>query len=388
MRLARNYTPLNVNIVKGQDIYLWDNTGKKYIDLLAGYSAVNQGHCHPKLINKMIQQANNITLTSRVVNNDKLNEWADYITAKFKYGSVLAMNSGAEAVETAIKLAHKYGNNVLQIKKPLIACLTNNFHGRTLGTLSLSDYKQYRDGFTPLNTNIIYIEMNDLTSLYDTFDKHRNNIAAFIYEPVQGEGGVMPITPEFAYAMEICKLENPDILFMADEIQCGLGRICTMTASETIFTNLRPDVLILGKALSGGIMPMSCILADDTIMSLFTAGTHGSTYGGNPLASAISIEALKIIENECIPNVKNSIKHIVNKMESISNNNIVNIRGRGLFWGIQFDNNYDIEALRERMLNAGYITCTSRFNTLRITPPLTITQTDFDKSIDTLNDLI
>lgn len=387
-KLANNYSPLPVNIVKGKDIYLLDDNGNVYIDLLAGYSAVNQGHCHPKIINTLINQSKKLTLTSRVVNADKLYEWSEYITNKFEYDKVLAMNSGAEAVETAIKLSRKYGREVLNLSKPYIVCLTGNFHGRTYGSLSLSDYPSYKKNFGPFINNIIYVEMNHAPSLRSAFEKCGSNISAILYEPVQGEGGVMPMNMEFVEAMEEIKKNHPKVLFMADEIQCGLGRCGSMTASKKIFNNLKPDVLILGKALSGGIMPMSCILTEEKIMDVFTAGTHGSTFGGNPLACAVSIEALKVIENECIPNVLNIEKTLNQSLMNLSNKHIVDIRGIGLFRGIQFENNYDLESLRLRMLKNGYITCTSRNNTLRITPPLTINSCSISKAIKKIDELI
>jgi len=386
--LANNYSPLPVNIVKGKDIFLWDRSGKRYVDLLAGYSAVNQGHCHPKIVSAIHKQSSKLTLTSRVVSCEPLYQWSEYITDKFKYDKVLAMNSGAEAVETAIKLSRKYGHEVLNLSKPYIVCLTGNFHGRTYGSLSLSDYPSYKKNFGPFVNNIIYVEMNHAPSLRTAFEKCGSNISAILYEPLQGEGGVIPMSPEFISTLEQLKKEYPKVLFMADEIQCGLGRVGSLIASNKIFNNLKPDVLILAKALSGGMMPMSCILADKHIMNVFTSGTHGSTYGGNPLACAVSIEALKIIEQECIPNVnliENNTKTLLN---NIYKPQVKEIRGMGLFWGIQFHTDYDLEALRIRMLNNGYITCTSRNNTLRITPPLTISIYDISRAITKLNKLI
>lgn len=376
-KLASNYSSLPVTIAKGKDIFLWDTSGKKYVDLLAGYSAVNQGHCHPRIVKALIKQSERVTLTSRVVYSNTLLKWADYITDKFKYESVLAMNSGAEAVETAVKLARKYGYIT---KRPNIACLTGNFHGRTLGTVSLSDYPPYKTGFGPFIKNTIYIEMNNVVSLRNAFQKYGSTISAFLYEPVQGEGGVIPMTEDFIETMRSLKKENPDILFMSDEIQSGLGRTGHLTTSSDYF-KFKPDVLILGKALSGGILPMSCILSSKDIMGVFSPGTHGSTFGGNPLACAVSMEAIDVIEQECLPNVKRNALAFDKLLKTLSPYHITDIRGIGMFWGVQFDNKYSIENLRERMLQAGYITCTSRNNTLRITPPLTITYTGLKDAI-------
>lgn len=381
-RIASNYKPLPVEIVRGKDIFLWDKKGKKYVDLLSGYSAVNQGHCHPLIVSSLITQAKSLTLSSRVVNTDKLYEWSEFITDKFKYDKVIAMNSGAEAVETSLKLARKYGKTILGLKRPKIVCLSGNFHGRTLGTVSMSDYYPYKDGFEPFVEDFITVKMNDKENLESIFEKHGNSISAILYEPIQGEGGVNPMSTEFIEMLKICKKRFPHVLLMADEIQCGLGRVGYLTTSEMI--NLKPDVLILGKALSGGMLPMSCVLANEEPMSVFTPGTHGSTFGGNPLACAVSKVSIDVIENECLPNVK-KVKNIMEESLKKLNKNIECVRGTGLFWGIQFNESYPLEDLRKKMLECGYITCTSRFNTLRITPPLTISQNEIIKSIKILS---
>lgn len=382
-KLANNYSSLPVQIVKGKDIFLWDIHGKKYVDLLAGYSAVNQGHCHPSIVKKLIKQSRELTLSSRVVNTDKLYEWSDYITNKFCYDKVLAMNSGAEAVETSIKLARKYGRTVSNIKRPFIVCLTGNFHGRTLGAVSLSDYESYKNGFGPFIDDVITIRMNDSHHLVDIFQKYGNSISAILYEPIQGEGGIMPMKKDFIDSLKTIKQQYKHVLLMADEIQCGLGRTGYLTTSEMF--DMKPDVLILGKALSGGLLPMSCILTNKEIMQVFTPGTHGSTFGGNPLACAVSKEAVKIIQKQCMPNV-NKVKYAMeDALSNLSKTYIKEIRGVGLFWGVQFHETYQLDPLRLRMLDKGYITCTSRNNTLRITPPLTISINEIKKAIDTLS---
>ena len=379
-RLASNYLPLPVTIIKASNIFLWDNHYKLYIDLLAGYSAVNQGHCHPRIINALIHQANMVTLTSRVVQSTSLFKWANYITNKFKYDNVLAMNSGAEAVETAIKMARKYG---ALHNRSHIVCLKGNFHGRTLGTISLSDYEFYRIGFGPFINNILHVEMNNVNDLRQVFEQNGSKIAAVLYEPVQGEGGVVPMTTEFVEAMRTLKHEHPEVLFISDEIQAGLGRTGQLTTSDDHY-RFKPDALILGKALSGGVIPMSCVLANKNVMKVFTPGTHGSTFGGNPLACAVSMEAVDVIEQECIPNT-NRLSPLLKKMlHDLSKKYITDVRGIGMFWGIQFKKEYDVEALRLRMLDAGYITCTSRNNTLRITPPLTISYIELEMAVERL----
>jgi len=377
-RIANNYSPLPVSIVRGRDVFLWDVNNKRYVDLLAGYSAVNQGHCHPRLVKIMKEQCQKLTLTSRVVSNENLNIWSEHITNIFKYDKVLAMNSGAEAVETAMKLARRFGS--IKYKEPKIICLTGNFHGRTLGTISLSDYENYKKGFGPLLNNIIQVKMNCPLSLYNAIEKY-NDTCAIIYEPIQGEGGINPISPGFYESIYQVKKNKPDILLIADEIQSGLGRCGDLTAGSILCNKIKPDVLILGKALSGGMIPMSCILANKDHMDVFNPGSHGSTFGGNPLACAISIEAINIIQEECIPNVRNNQSLIQIFLNTINN---VSIRGLGMFWGIQFDEKYNLEDLRLRLLNKGYITCTSRNNTLRLTPPLTIEKNILKKSLNTI----
>jgi len=388
--IANNYLALPVNIVRGKNVHLWDVNNKKYIDLLAGYSAVNQGHCHIKLVSIMQDQCKNLTLTSRVVMNENLIYWSNFITKLLNYDKVLAMNSGAEAVETSMKLARRYAHQILNIpqNKAKIICLSGNFHGRTLGTISLSDYNNYKNGFGPLLDNIITVKMNDCNSLYNAFETYSNEICAVLYEPIQGEGGIIPITTEFFQALYQIKQTYPNVLLMADEIQSGLGRSGNWTAGQILFPKIKPDVLILAKALTGGMLPMSCVLANNNFMDVFNPGSHGSTFGGNPLACAISVEALKIIDVECLDKIKITQKTMEDKLNNIMNNhnnNIINIRGCGMFWGIQFNENYDIEKLRLRLLDLGLITCVARNNTLRITPPLTISNNIIEEATDILN---
>jgi ornithine--oxo-acid transaminase len=289
------------------------------------------------------------------------------------------MNSGAEAVETAMKLARRYGS--LYHNNPKIICLTGNFHGRTLGTISLSDYESYKKGFGPLLKNIIPVKTNDPLSLYSAVEKN-NNVCAILYEPIQGEGGINPISRDFFDAMREVKGANPRILLMADEIQSGLGRAGGLTAQSVLYNKIKPDVVILGKALSGGMIPMSCILANDEHMDVFNAGSHGSTFGGNPLACAVSVEALKIIQDECIPNVRNQQQYMKDFLNLLASPKVV--RGRGMFWGVQMDEKYDLRNLQLRLLKAGFITCSSRNNTLRLTPPLTIKRAVLEESLETI----
>ena len=381
-KLANNYAPLPVVITKGRDIFLWDICGKKYVDLIAGYSAVNQGHCHPSIVKKLIEQSSQLTLSSRVVQNDKLAEWSVMMTKTFQYDKVLPTNGGSEAVDTALKLARKYGRDVCGMDRPLVVCLRGNFHGRTIAATSLSDYEPYRNGFGPFLTDHITVQMNNEVQLLRVFEDIGSSVSSILYEPVVGEGGIVPMTKEFIKALRTVKREYPHVLLMADEIQCGLGRVGYMTASEMY--GLKPDVLLLGKALSGGMLPMSCVLANDKAMDVFTPGIHGSTFGGNPLASTISMEAVRVIQEECIPNVKKVSSCVESLLHKLPHP-VQHIRGAGLFWGIQFEPNYSIEELRLRLLQNGYVTCTSRYNTLRLSPPLTITIPELQKAIKTLS---
>jgi ornithine--oxo-acid transaminase len=379
--LANNYSPLPVVITKGRDIFLWDICGKKYVDLIAGYSAVNQGHCHQSIVKKLVEQSSQLTLASRVVQNDKLVEWSVMMSKTFKFDKVLPMNTGAEGVDTALKLARKYGREVCSMDRPLVVCLRGNFHGRTIAATSLSDYEPYKTGFGPFLQDQISVQMNNESQLLRVFEECGYSISAILYEPFQGEGGIVPMTNGFIEALRTVKRLFPHVLLMADEIQCGLGRVGHLTASDMY--GLKPDVLILGKALSGGMLPMSCVMANEKVMGVFTPGIHGSTFGGNPLASAVSMEAVRVIKDECIPNVKKVSSFLEVLLRKLPYP-VQHIRGTGLFWGIQFEPNYSLEDLRLRMLKKGYVTCSSRYNTLRLTPPLTITKDELEKAVHTL----
>jgi ornithine--oxo-acid transaminase len=383
--LANNYNPLPVVITKGRDIFLWDICGKKYVDLIAGYSAVNQGHCHPSIVKKLVEQSTRLTLASRVVQNDKLSEWAIMMTKTFNFSKVLPMNTGAEAVDTSLKLARKYGREVCGMDRPFIVCLRGNFHGRTIAATSLSDYEPYRSGFGPFLTDRITVQMNNAAQLLRVFQEVGSSVSAILYEPIQGEGGIVPMSKGFINALRHVKRQFPHVLLMADEIQCGLGRVGYLTASDMY--GLKPDVLLLGKALSGGLLPMSCVLANDKAMDVFTPGIHGSTFGGNPLASTVSMEAIRIIQDECIPNVKKVSSFVESLLHNLPHP-VQHIRGAGLFWGIQLEPNYSIEELRLRLLQNGYVTCTSRYNTLRLSPPLTISLPELQKAIKTLTNCL
>src|SRR6202166_1390730 len=292
---AHNYHPLPVVLSRGQGVYVWDVDGKKYYDFLSGYSALNQGHCHPKIIASLIQQAQKLTLTSRAFHNDQFAEFARFITGYFGYDKVLPMNTGVEAVETSIKLARRWGYDVKGIpeNRARIIVFENNFHGRTSTVISFSSDPSAYTGFGPYMPGFDMIPYNDLPALAKALQN--KDVAAILLEPIQGEAGV--VVPDEGYlskAYEYCKQAN--VLFIGDEIQTGLGRTGKMLACD--HENVRPDILILGKALSGGVLPVSAVLADDEIMLTIKPGEHGSTYGGTPLSSALAITALTVLKEE------------------------------------------------------------------------------------------
>ena len=290
---AHNYHPIPVVLTKGKGVFVWDVEGKKYYDYLSGYSAVNQGHCHPAILESLIEQAGKLTLTSRAFHSDMLGEYSKFITEYFGFEKVLPMNTGVEGVETAIKLARKWGYQVKGIQKDkatIIVC-EHNFHGRTSTVISFSTDPSSRTDFGPFMPGFTIIPYNDITALENALQD--KNVAGFLVEPIQGEAGVVvPDDGYLANAKRLCEQNN--VLFIADEIQTGLCRTGRLLACD--HENVRPDILVLGKALSGGMLPVSAILADDEIMLTIKPGEHGSTYGGNPLACRIAMTALKVFE--------------------------------------------------------------------------------------------
>ena len=379
--LANNYNPLPISIIRGKDCYLWDKNDKKYLDLLAGYAVLNQGHCHPLLVETMIKECQKLTSPSRMVMTQNLEEWADFITNKFNYEKVLPMNTGSEAIDTVLKISRKYAFQKFNNRNPKIIVKKGNYHGRTIGATSLSDNINYKYGFEPLNNNIISIDFNDSNQLLDTIQKYDNSISAILYEPIQGEGGTNIISDSFYDTLKNIKSKYPHILLISDEIQCGLGRTGCMKTSD--YSNLIPDILVLGKALSGGFIPMSCVLSSENIMSVMNGGIHGSTFGGNPLGCAISVNAIKIIQDECIDNVEKISNYLINYLSNILSefDCVKEIRGMGLMIAIEFTDDYNLDKLRFKLLEDGIIIATSRGNCLRITPPLTITNFEIDDFI-------
>ncbi|HQE95723.1 MAG TPA: ornithine--oxo-acid transaminase [Candidatus Marinimicrobia bacterium] len=383
---AHNYQPLDVVLTRGQGIWLEDVEGKKYMDFLAAYSAVNQGHCHPRLVKVMQEQCARLTLTSRAFRNDQWPLLAKELCELTGYEMVLPMNSGAEAVETAIKAARKWGylyKGVARDKAEIIVC-TGNFHGRTTTIISFSTDEQYKDGFGPLTPGFVAIEYGSIEELKRAINP---NTVAFLVEPIQGESGVI-VPPEgwLKASSEICR-ENK-VLLIADEIQSGLGRTGKLFACE--HENVRPDVVIIGKALSGGMYPVSAVVASQEILGVFKPGDHGSTYGGNPLGSAIAREALKIIIDEKLPQKSaESGAYLMRKLKEIESPYIEQIRGKGLWVGIVLKPSAGgarrfCVALQER----GILAKETHENVIRLAPPLNITRSELDQAIAILQEVL
>jgi len=370
---AHNYHPLPVVLSLGEGVFVWDAEGKRYFDFLSAYSAVNQGHCHPQIVSAMIEQAQKLTLTSRAFFNDRLGLTEQFLCNLFGYGKVLMMNSGAEAVESSLKLARKWAYEVKGIpdhKARIVTC-SGNFHGRTIGIISFSsDEAETRNHFGPFAPGFSVVEFGNSDSLKSEFEK--GDVAAFLVEPIQGEAGVV-IPPDgyLSRAKQLC--EEYNVLFMADEIQSGLGRAGKMLACE--YEGVRPDVLILGKALSGGMMPVSAVLADDAIMSVFEPGTHGSTYGGNPLACAVTIAAMNVIADEGL--VENSFRLgevFRSELGKIRHPMLELVRGRGLMNAMVIRGGRSAWDLCLAMKDRGLLAKPTHEHIIRLAPPLVINE--------------
>lgn len=371
---AHNYSPVPVVIQKGEGVFVWDVEGKKYYDFLSAYSAVNQGHCHPKIMHALIDQAQKLTLTSRAFHSEALGKFTQYITKYFGYDKVLPMNTGAEAVETAIKLCRHWGyevKNIPENKARIIVC-SGNFHGRTLGLISFSTDPVAKKDFGPYLPGFDIIPYNNLEALENALSD--KNVAGFLFEPIQGEAGV--IVPDDGYlskAKQYCKDAN--VLFIADEIQTGLCRTGRMLCCD--HEDVRPDILILGKALSGGTLPVSAILADDEIMLTIKSGEHGSTYGGNPLACTVAITALEVLKEENLAeNAEMLGKFLREELQKIDSPYIQEIRGKGLLDAIII-RHADEDAAWKLCLELkenGLLAKPTHGDKIRFAPPLTITK--------------
>lgn len=375
---AHNYHPLPVVLEKGEGVFVTDVEGKKYYDFLSAYSAVNQGHCHPKIINTLIQQAQKLTLTSRAFYNSRLGEFEQFVTDYFGYEKVLPMNTGAEAVETAIKLCRKWSyekKGLAENSAKIIVC-ENNFHGRTTTIVSFSSDPEAYTHYGPFTPGFIVIPFNNAAALAKVLSEN-DNIAGFLVEPVQGEAGAR--VPDEGYLKEcyqICRQNN--VLFIADEVQTGIGRTGRLLACD--YENVRPDILILGKALSGGVYPVSAVLADNSVMEVFRPGQHGSTFGGNPLAAAVAISALEVIRDENLAEnaaflgdyFRDEMRKLCNKYETA-----LFVRGKGLLNALII-NNKKFENLAWdiciRLMDNGLLAKPTHTNIIRFAPPLIITK--------------
>ena len=388
---AHNYHPLPVVLSKGEGVYVWDVEGKKYFDFLSAYSAVNQGHCHPKIIKSLIEQSKILTLTSRAFYNDILGEYEEYVTKYFNYDKVLPMNTGVEGGETANKLARKWGYLIKGIEenKAKIIFANGNFWGRTLAAISSSnDPLSYKD-FGPFMPGYELVPYNDLNSLEEAFQD--SNVCAFMVEPIQGEAGV--VVPDEGYLAGVKKLcSQYNVLFMADEVQTGIARTGKMLATD--YEDARPDVLILGKALSGGVLPVSAVLADDEIMMCIKPGEHGSTYGGNPLACAVAKTALKVIKDENLEeNAMLMGNYFRKKMNDLAKeSDLVNlIRGKGLLNALVINDSEDSSTgwdICLKMKEKGLIAKPTHGNIIRFAPPLVINKKEIDESCQIIRDCI
>jgi len=371
---AHNYHPLPVVLKKGLGVFLWDVDDKRYFDFLSGYSAVNQGHCHPEIIQTLVEQAGKLTLTSRAFYNNVLGEYEEYITKYFGYDKVLPMNTGVEAVETAIKLIRKwaYGIKGVEENKAKIIVCNDNFHGRTTGVISYSTDPTAKHHFGPYLPGFEAIPFNDTKALEEALQD--KNVAAFLFEPIQGEAGV--VVPDDGYYKKIRALCNEyNVLMVADEIQTGLGRTGFKIACE--MENVKPDILILGKALSGGVLPVSAVLANNEIMLTIKPGEHGSTYGGNPLACKVAIKSLEVLEREGMANNAQKMgKLFRNELGLIESSVLKNVRGRGLLNAIVI-NHPDKEAAWElcmQLKEIGLLAKPTHGDKVRLAPPLVINE--------------
>ena len=374
---AHNYVPLPIVVSEAEGIWVTDPEGNKYIDMLSAYSAVNQGHRHPKIIQALKHQADKVTLVSRAFHSDNLGEWYEKICKLAGKDKALPMNTGAEAVETALKAARRWAYDVKGIEpnQAEIIAFNGNFHGRTMAPVSLSSEAEYQRGYGPLLDGFRKVDFGNETQLKEAINK---NTAAVLVEPIQGEAGIN-IPPE-GYLKTIRDLCNEhNILFIADEIQAGLGRSGKLFACD--WDNVKPDVYILGKALGGGVLPISVVLADNEVLDVFTPGSHGSTFGGNPLACAVSIAALDVIIDENLPEHSNELgEYFKSELQKINHPAIKEVRGRGLFIGVELHESARpfCEALKEK----GLLCKETHDAVIRFAPPLVITKEELDEALN------
>ena len=378
---AHNYHPLPVVLERGEGVFVWDVEGKKYFDFLSAYSAVNQGHCHPKIVKAMTDQAQKLALTSRAFYNNVLGEWEQYMTNLFGYDKMLPMNSGAEADETALKLIRKWAYKIKGVPKSaakIIVC-NGNFHGRTITIISMSSDPDAYNDYGPYTPGFINIPYNDIKALEKALEDP--NVGGFLIEPIQAEAGVY--VPEDGFlrkAFDLCKKHN--VLFVADEVQTGLGRTGKLLACD--HEDVRPDILILGKAISGGMLPVSCVLADNEIMLTIKPGEHGSTYGGNPIAAKVAIAAMEVIREEDLAgNAERMGKIFRKKLKSIDSELIEIVRGKGLLNAVVIKpvNGKSAWDVCLALKNNGLLAKPTHEHIIRFTPPLVITEEQLEEAI-------
>ena len=383
---AHNYHPLPVVLERGEGVYVWDVDGKQYFDFLSAYSAVNQGHCHPKIVSALVQQASKLTLTSRAFYNDILGDYEQFVTEYFGFDRVLPMNTGAEAVETALKLARRWGytkKGIADNQAKIIVC-DGNFHGRTIAVISMSTDPDSYGQFGPLTSGFIKIPYNNSAALAEVLEQHGSTIAGFILEPIQGEAGVyVPDEGYLKQCYDLCKKHN--VLFIADEVQTGIARTGNLLACD--YESIKPDVLILGKAISGGVFPVSAVLSSDEIMLTIKPGEHGSTFGGNPLACKVAIAALEVVRDEKLS--ENAMKMgelFRSELAKIKSPVIQLIRGKGLLNAVIIENincktAWDVcLAMRDR----GVLAKPTHGNIIRFAPPLCITEKQILEAIEAI----
>ncbi len=385
---AHNYHPLPVVLSRGEGVYVWDVEGKKYFDFLSAYSAVNQGHCHPKIVDALAEQAKTLTLTSRAFYNDTLGIYEKYISEYFGYDKVLPMNTGAEGDETALKLARKWGydkKGIPENEAKIIVC-ENNFHGRTITVISMSTDPDTRGGFGPYTPGFITVPYNDLDALEKELQDP--NVAGFLVEPIQGEAGVyVPDDGYLARSYDLCKKHN--VLFIADEVQTGIARTGKLLACD--HENVRPDILILGKALSGGVYPVSAVLADDDIMLCIQPGQHGSTFGGNPVAAKVAIAALEVVKDEKLAENAAYLGEIFrSELSKIKSEMIMIVRGKGLLNAIVIKPKDGKSAwdVCVKMKDNGVLAKPTHDHIIRFAPPLVINETQLHEAFELIKESI
>lgn len=389
---AHNYHPLPVVLSKGEGVYLYDVEGKKYFDFLSAYSAVNQGHCHPRIINRLKQQAENLTLTSRAFYNDQLGIYEQFITSYFGMDKVLPMNTGAEAVETAIKLCRKYAyekRGISEDQAKIVVC-ENNFHGRTTTIISFSNDETAKKNYGPYTPGFIKIPYDDIDALEQVLSSEKN-IAGFLVEPIQGEAGVyVPTEGYLKKAKNLC--EQHEVLFIADEVQTGIARTGKLLAVQ--HENVHPDILILGKALSGGVYPVSAVLSNKEIMDVIQPGQHGSTFGGNPLACAVAMEALEVVKDENLAEKAERLGQIFRYelAEFAKQNDLVSlVRGKGLLNAIVINDDEDSNTawnICMKLSENGLLAKPTHGNIIRFAPPLVITEEELRECVQIIKQSI